>query len=236
MEEGSHHILKDLGYGMIAAALPGIITAAVEYIIAGGSSGWKPLGAAIIGGGLITLILMAIKTPDFPSTVVEYIMTVGPPRWILLGIAIGASLTMLILMAITTLDDSPSEVTTLDDSSSEEDRRIFSPKTSAELVAKLKGLTEIQAERIAEPYLGLWLEEEGVVTDISKESLSDQIAVYMFEDKPGLALYFDASTWGAQVGSFDVGDRISAIGKIKSIQRTWDSGIVSLEECELVSQ
>ena len=215
----------------IAAALPGIITAAVEYTMTGGSSGLIPLSAAAIGGGLTALILMAIKTPYFPSAVVEYIMTGGAPRWIPLGIVIGVGLTALILMATNT-SDSPSKEGPLPGPSSEEEQRIFSPRTPAELVDKLEGLTEVQAERLTETYLGQWMEVEGNVTDISRNLFEDQIKVHIFNDRLSLFLHFDASTWGVQVGSLDVGDQISAIGKIRSILR---QGIISLDECELVS-
>ena len=181
----------------IATVLPGVASAAFEYMMTGGLSGWTPLVAAALGGGLAALILMYIKTPDSPSE--------SHP-----------------------LPEPPSEVQPLPEAAAQ----IFCPRTPAELIDKVKGCTEIQAEYISKPYLGQWMGIEGNITDVSQRSYMNQITVYMFDNEPSFALYFDASTWGTQIGSFDVGDRISAIGKIESIQR---GGIISLEECELVS-
>lgn len=192
--------LKDKYWTVIAIAtvLPGVASAAFEYMMTGGLPGWIPLVAAALGGGLTALILMYIKTPE-PAP---------EPR---------------------SLPDPPSEVQPLPEGSS----RIFCPRTPAELIDKIEGCTEIQAEYIIKPYLDQWMEIEGNIKDVSKTSYTNQITVFIFDNELSLFLYFDANTWGVQVGSFDVGDRISVIGKIASIQR---DGIISLGECELVNQ
>ena len=82
------------------------------------------------------------------------------------------------------------------------------------------------------PYLDQWMKVEGNIRDVSDKIYPNQITVHIYENESSLYLRFEANTWGAQVGSFDVGDQISAIGKIELIDRL---GYISLKECELVT-
>ncbi|MDE2802629.1 MAG: hypothetical protein OXK21_07095 [Chloroflexota bacterium] len=108
--------------------------------------------------------------------------------------------------------------------------RIYSPRTPAELVRAIQGMTEIAAERVMEPHLGQWLRVSVVVSDVS--SRSGNISVYASgnDSQPNLHLYFVARDWSSRLIVLNPGDTIRAEGKIA---RVTDSSL-RLEECELV--
>ena len=177
-----------------------------------------------------TTVAIATILPGVASTAIEYMITNGSSGWIPLSAAlIGGCFTALTLVIIKT-SEQPPKIHTLSETKSS---RIPCPRTPAELIEKIEGCTEIQAEHITQPYLGQWMEIEGNVDDVSERLSGDEISVYIWSEvKPSFFLIFDSNTWGTQIRSFDVGDHIIAVGKIKSISRL---GTISLEECELIN-
>ncbi len=111
--------------------------------------------------------------------------------------------------------------------------RDFSPRPTAELVASVEGLTEIAATSASQRHLGLWHRVEGPVVNVREEVSGSVITVYIKEsmDEVSVFLDFDNKRWGARLMSLNVGDHISAIGKIDSISY---AGFLSLGECELL--
>ena len=185
----------------LAAVLPGAIASLIEYFLTNGISGVIPILAAFVGGILAALGLSFVK-PDEPPHRSETIQVPATPE----------------TSTPSTLPDSPPE------------ERIFSPRTSAELVDEINGMTEVVAERVSARHIGQWLKVKGPIGDVSIRGR--EICVPIMETEPSMFLYFDESRWSNRLKSFDVGDQISVIGEIRSIRR---SGIVRLEKCELVS-
>ena len=185
----------------VSAILPGLITAAVEYIMTGGHLGWTPIWASCIGGLVAWIVLMFILPEPLESS--ETRRLPNP------------------------LD--PSEPPT--------EERFFSPRTPAELVASIYGLTDVKAEAMAKFHIGHWLKVEGKIINVSLiQSFSHKTTMVFIgtsnEEELFLSLEFDSRIWNNRVSSLDIGEPISAIGKIKQIS----SIDVRLAECELVNE
>ena len=131
---------------------------------------------------------------------------------------------------------SASPVESRDSSESGFEGKRFSPRTLKELVDSVEGLTEIAADKVSERHIGLWLSVEGSVIDIREMIFSDNLlAVQMSvsENDASAVLYCDKKRWGQLLNSVDVGDQMTAIGRIASIGRY---RTISLDECELTNQ
>ena len=209
----------------LAVILPGVFVSITEYILTNGISGEKPILASIAGGVFAVLVLRLFK-PSEPPRRSERAQVPATPetREAFLKNLEGAVSTVLQVPAApktftpSSLPNSPSE------------ERIFSPRTPSELVDEVKGMTEVSAELFSKRHIGQWLKVDGPVEDIRREMRT--ICVHIMNTEPSFFLDFDEGCWSTRLASFNVGDHISAIGKIKYIGR---GGYVSLEECELVS-
>ena len=145
----------------VSAILPGLITAAVEYIMTGGHLGWAPIGAACIGGLVAWIVLMFILPEPIESS--ELRRLPNP----------------------------------LDPSATLTEERFFSPRTPAELVASVYGLTDVKAEAIANFHIGHWLKVEGEIINVSLiQSFSHKTTLVLIgtsnEEELFLSLEFDS--------------------------------------------
>ena len=183
-------------------------------------------------------VAAATILPGIIAGIIEYVVTKGVSGWLPLAAAlIGGLLTMAVLWLIEKQrsHESPASPELPDPPESPgsmTEGKIFSPRTPAELVAEVEGLTEIAAEDVSRRHIGQWLKVEGRIFNVSgrgdrvRASLSSQIR------QPFIALYFVANDWREILKAYNSGDRLSAIGKIEAVS----SGSITLEECELVNR
>lgn len=182
------------------------------------------------------MVVTAMILPGVFAGIFEYMMTEGSSGWIPLVAALtGGLAAMLILWLIEQRKPEKPQGPNKTAGASEPDElkveeRIFTQRTPDELVASIRGLTEVAAGHVSERYLGQWLKVEGYVKDVYMLSSNKVIVVYISDAEPGVFLHFDAKRWEKHVAALDVEDKISAIGKIQTIGR---QGIVALEQCEI---
>ena len=219
---------KDRYWATLAVATisPGVLTAAIEYIVTKGVSGLLPLGAAALGGCLTIGALKFIETPDVnglnPTIKVPQSPDV-PSRRSGVRPAPGAT-------EIPQSHEIPDRIGLLSED------RFFSPRTPDELVHEVKGLTDIVAKEVSKRHISHWLRVEGRIRNVQEYEYMDYIFIYVAQADVNvdLILEFDRSYWRERLIAFNVGDHISAIGKIKGISSSL-GGTVSLDECELVN-
>ena len=227
----------------VAAILPSTATAIVEYLLTDDISGTRELIAALIGGSLAAFVLVFIKTPESPGVrqshselPVREILPPAPAEDESSPESPGVRQSHSELPVREILPPAPAE----DESPSPKrsaDNRIFSRRTPAELVDQIKGLTEVQAKHKNKLHIGQWMTIKANVADVSETTYANDIQVSIIsESGPSLVLGFDANTWGMKVRSLDVGDQISAIGKIRDIRTMGQYGFIFLEECELINE
>ena len=208
-----------------AIILPGVFVSITEYFMTKGISGEKPILAAIAGGVLAALVLSFVKLDESPHQSKTEQAPASPESREAFLKNLERAVSEKVQGPAPPETSTPS---TLPDSPTEE--RIFSPRTPAELVDEIKGMTEVVAERVSERHIGQWLKVHGPIRDVSNRG--GAISVDIMETEPSFFLDFDQSRWSKRLDSFNIGDQISVIGKIQGIDR---DGYISLEECELVS-
>ena len=179
----------------VAMILPGVLTAAVEYVITRGVSGAISIGAAVIGGLLAAILLSFIERPVIPE----------PPN-------------------------QPEPLSERVSLSSE--TRVFSPRTPTELVAEIEGksMTTLTAAAVSQRHIGQWLRVNGSIDNIYDWLGSITVSIKTLEHQTSMTLQFNKNVWLETLKPFNIGDQITAIGKIDSIS----SISVTLEECELI--
>ena len=114
-----------------------------------------------------------------------------------------------------------------------ESERIFSRRTPEELIALVKDKTEWAASDLTKPHIGTWLRIKGPIYNIRPPSDNTvTVAVDFSRGYPTLLVFlsFDETPWRERLRILDIGDSITAIGKISQINKT----NISLEECELI--
>lgn len=112
----------------------------------------------------------------------------------------------------------------------------FSRRTPDELVAAIKGLTDLAAEDVKKRHIGHWLGVTGPVVNIASTSPGTTL-VYVNPEglTADLMLQFKEAIWRHRLAAYDVGDYISAIGSISDFD-AWMGGSVTLVDCRLVDQ
>lgn len=197
------------------------------------------------------VIVVAAIVQGVVATIVQAILTNGSTWWVFaLGLFIGGILAFTVVIFAKrrkSLETSrPSESQTKLQSSAPTAilkpnqprvRKLdFTPRTLGELVDEVAGMTEIAADAAASRHIGLWLKVEGNVKSAFRSGFRDKVvSVQLWEtmenSTPAVFLDFEASRWASTVGALNVGDRVSAIGRIEEISI---KGYVTLRECELV--
>ncbi|MCY4653977.1 MAG: hypothetical protein OXC95_12535 [Dehalococcoidia bacterium] len=204
--------------------LPGALAGVAEYALTQGVSGLIPILAAVIGG-ILTMVSLTFIQPtqeydDDANTESREISR--------------RSATHSSANSESSTSGGTSEVpirpVIIEKSSHSVEGKFFSPRTPNELVDEVKGMTDVVATRVSARHIGQWLKVDGPIEDVSTEVR--EICVQILETEPSFFLYFDESSWSTRLASFNVGDQISVIGKIRRIGRF---GYVTLEECELVT-
>ena len=111
------------------------------------------------------------------------------------------------------------------------DGRIFTSRTTGELLDAARKSTSIHTQLHVYPEIGKWIRVQNAIVDISLPAGYGSIEVKF--NRLGLwdvSLFFDRKKWGAELESMDAGDRLAAIGKISSVSSTR----MQLSDCEIV--
>ncbi len=107
--------------------------------------------------------------------------------------------------------------------------RVFCPKSPSQLIALIKGLTQIEAEAVTKPHIGTWMKVQGRVREVKKRR--DTIFVLLRPEEPYVTASFDRR-WFGRVQNLSVQEAVTIVGKIVSIHPT-GAGHIALEESEL---
>lgn len=198
----------------VATIMPGGGAAIVEYILTGGSSGWIPVIAGV-ASGILTLFVLLLLQRRQPTDDSDELHRNAEPFVEQPGRIVQAA--------------TQPELT-------EQSRQIagskqFSRRTPEELVASVDGLTEIAAEEVSKRHIGLWLNVEGTIFDISERIGGISVYLNRGDDKASVGLRFDEEHWRDSLMSLNKRDYILVEGKISHISTM---GTVMLEECELL--
>lgn len=178
--------------------------------------------------------VLSMVLPGALTALAEYMITGGVGGWApLVAVVIGGFASVLVLWLVDKrkVEEPPAQQSLPAHYTEGKD---FSPRTPAELIASVKGLTDIAAASATQHDIGLWLRVDGTARNVKEHISSDVIEVSVVESGTKVSLFLDfaASRWGARLRSLDVGDSVSAIGRITHIAR---SGHVVLEDCELLN-
>lgn len=102
------------------------------------------------------------------------------------------------------------------------------------LLRLYKGHSSIQADKLAEPYIGKWIRVSGRVYDITDSLGGCRVSFHQrWLDGPGIDLSLTmvfGPEWRDRLSIMKRGTRIKVRGKIKEVNRAW----INLTECELV--
>ena len=172
-----------------------------------------------------TTVAVATILPGVLAGVIEYVMTQGVSGWVPVVVALIGGLgtvAVLLFMGMPRLSKNPQQIAA----------RNFSPRTPAELVAEIEGkrMTELTAAAVSQRHIGQWLRVNGSIDDIRDWFDSIDVRIKTLEHQTPMTLRFNKNVWLETLKPFNIGDQITAIGKIDSIS----SISVRLEECELI--
>lgn len=192
--------------------LPGALAGVAEYALTQGVSGLIPILAAVIGG-VLTMALLNFIQPAQENEEVANTESRETSRRSATPLSVNSEST-----TIGGTSEVPIRPVIVEKSAHSVEGKFFSPRTPAELVYSIRGLTEIAAEDVIRRHIGHWLRAEGSVQDVSSIT---ETSILVLVDKPesdvSLALVFESANWRDKLASFDIGDPISAIGKIKRV-------------------
>lgn len=190
---------------------------------------------------LVTALILAMLS-GVASGLVEYALTKGWPGLVSLAVAVAVGIVVLaILQSKEVLGSAkrpvsaqsetlPTYLETTLSSPHQTSNRVFSRRTPDELVNEIAGKTELAAKGIVQRHLGQWLRVNGSIYNVGEVMNEIRIPLELEKSEELAFLFFDAAVWHERVSSFNKGDQITAIGKIRSI---FPHG-VSLGECELL--
>jgi hypothetical protein len=91
--------------------------------------------------------------------------------------------------------------------------------------------TQVQAERLVEPYIGGWMRVKGVVNDVVRQDLVEghYVAIRVEETDEAVLAEFPESAQ-EQLPRLLRGDSLEVVGRISKITSGW----IGLEDCEFV--
>ena len=200
----------------IAIVMPSVLASLIEYFMTDGISGLTPVMAAIAGGLIAGIILYFIRDDESFNR------------------SEGTSISNAEQVEASQTPDAPNQ-SILPNPRAEE--RVLSRRTPAELIEELSGMTQLSAEHYSSRHLGQWLRIDGPVENVSRSAGDICLTTRDTESQVLLSLRFNEDRWGATLSSFNIGDRFSAIGRIRSVYPKGGitlNGLISLGECELV--
>lgn len=113
-------------------------------------------------------------------------------------------------------------------SSADGGERKFTNRTPRELLGFYEGRTALQADKLVEPYKGLWIEAGGQIGLVLTDG---DVAVTFREKTDNIECRFDKYKWSRDLSRYNPGDTIKVRGKVSSMQNGQQ---LYLSECELV--
>jgi hypothetical protein len=114
-------------------------------------------------------------------------------------------------------------------------QREFVNQTPAELVGLYHNMTDLQAQKLLEPFIGRWIKVSGPFQNVRAAS-SNGIAWVDLSNNAGLRpgqathLGFDADKWLARLSTLKLGEQLEIAGQIEAVDRH----VVYLRHCELI--
>ena len=96
-------------------------------------------------------------------------------------------------------------------------RRIFTKRTPEELVAEFEGLTSISGENALRRHKGAWIHISGRVENVATIYANYFVQMKLETTNTTAELFFPRIRQGALLKGLNVGDAISATGKIENI-------------------
>lgn len=113
------------------------------------------------------------------------------------------------------------------------DSRIYIQAKPSELTSIYQGRTELQANKLAAPYIGKWMKVAGKIHDISTPGGRVLVALVDVPDRDFngvIFLYFSRELWLERLEILSHGHPITAEGKVTGLAFPG----ISLEDCELI--
>ena len=221
----------------VAMILPSVIDGILEYRITQGVLGLPPAVSAVVNavvGGLVAMIVLWFTVRKSPELVIEE-ESLSPPV-LPEAVTEGKSLSPPVLPgSVSVTEEKRVPPPVLSEAMTED--KVFSPRTPAEMLASVE-VPEIAAKDARQREIGYLLKVEGTIRDKSPSIEvfpnrgTKQVHVCMdeLETQASIFLKFTGSTWYDRLDPFNLGDRISAIGRIESVTKK----CVTLKDCELL--
>jgi hypothetical protein len=110
------------------------------------------------------------------------------------------------------------------------EERVSANITSDNLRTFYRGRTQIEGDRLAEPYINKWITLEDKVTNISLKNFPNGYQITC-TDNFVYALFDFSNKWKNRIELLRVGDVITVCGKITSV----NSSVILLTDCELIN-
>ena len=107
--------------------------------------------------------------------------------------------------------------------------RVYIHRRPSELVKLLEGKTQIQAQSIAQPYIGFWVRVAGSVWEVAEKIEGIHVHIHdAHGESTAVCLQFDKA-WLARLSVLSNGDWLRGSGRISSVTSHW----VFLVSCEI---
>jgi hypothetical protein len=109
------------------------------------------------------------------------------------------------------------------------DQRRYTPRTVRELLALYEGKTAFQADKLMDPYKGMWIETEGKIGGIYADGNGGAVAALRNNDDPIECRF--SSDWAKELGRYNNGETLKVRGKLSTSQNGQQ---IYLIYCEVV--
>ena len=99
---------------------------------------------------------------------------------------------------------------------------IWAPYTTRELVAKVRGLTDVERDAVVRNYLGRSMRVIGTARNVSRFALDDNDEIYATVNLPNgitVSLETTLEPWKEMLASIRVGEEVEAIGRIVRVSQ-----------------
>ena len=119
--------------------------------------------------------------------------------------------------------------------------RVPCRKSPRELIALIKGKTQIEADAVTGLYIGTWLRIQGRVYEVSEESEKISVDLKLEETSSLILILSDFDKiWRDRVKIISIGETVTVVGEIAYIRPFMDGvgysvGHIGLKKCELVA-
>jgi len=109
--------------------------------------------------------------------------------------------------------------------------RVVVRHSPEDILGLFKGLTDVQAQRLIEPYIGKWLEVLGDVADIQLSGNAYLVGFSYSHGTPyNVTMTFEKDKWGDRLPNLKPNDPIRVLGRIGGVSRV----TIVLDHCDLL--